>query len=216
MILNTSTGNVGLGIDDPRRKLDIYNDNLVVRATNEGGSAILYLGTPYVFDSALKCALIAEGISNYSRSKIHFCLDNTANNSATYNASLSNSRMTLTQAGRIGAANTNLQSMLHLGNCKVLNSAPVIVFGKNVNSTGFRNAFMGYTDNFFFVICDYGNTNASSNALTSQLAILYSAPASSLGIQANFRVLDMFKCHMVLVMVQMKELNQILKLLKMH
>jgi hypothetical protein len=44
---------------------------------------------------------------------------------------------------------------------------------------------MGYTDNLFFVIGDYGNTNASSNALTSQLAILYSAPASSLVIQGS-------------------------------
>ncbi len=38
---------------------------------------------------------------------------------------------------------------------------------------------MGYTDTFFFVIGDYGNTNAS-NALTQQLAIVYSAPALSL------------------------------------
>jgi hypothetical protein len=75
--------------------------------------------------------------------------------------------------------------MLHLGNCEVLNSAPVIVFGKNVNNTGYRNAFMGYTDNFFFVIGDYGNTNAGANALTSQLAVLYSAPASSLVIQGS-------------------------------
>jgi hypothetical protein len=185
MILNTSTGNVGIGIDNPRGKLDIYNGNLVVRATNEDGSAILYLKTPYVSDSALKCALIAEGISNYSRSKFHFCFDDTANNSATYNASLSNSRMTRTQAGRNGVANTNPQSMLHLGNCEVLNSAPVIVFGKNVNGTGFRNAFMGYTDNFFFVIGDYGNTNAGSNALTSQLAVIYNAPASSFVIKTS-------------------------------
>jgi hypothetical protein len=35
-----------------------------------------------------------------------------------------------------------------------------------VNGTGFRNAFMGYTDNFFFVIGDYGNINSGSNALT--------------------------------------------------
>ena len=46
--------------------------------------------------------------------------------------------------GRVGLSNTNPQSMLHLGNCEVINSAPVIVFGKNVNNTGVRNAFMGY------------------------------------------------------------------------
>jgi hypothetical protein len=72
----------------------------------------------------------------------------------------------------LGIQNTSPQSMLHLGNCEVLNSALVIVFGKNVIDTSFRNASMGYTDNFFFVIGDYGNTNAGSNALTSQLATL--------------------------------------------
>ena len=73
--------------------------------------------------------------------------------------------------------------MLHLGNCTVTGSAPVIVFGKNTGG-GFRNAFMGYTDSFFFVIGDYGNTN-SSNTLTSQLAIIYNAPQSSLVIQSS-------------------------------
>ncbi len=93
--------------------------------------------------------------------------------------------MRITNGGRIGVANTNPQSMLHLGNCEVPGSAPVFVFGKNNAGNGFRNAFMGYTENFFFVIGDYGNANAGSNALTSQLAILYSAPASSLVIQGS-------------------------------
>ena len=80
--------------------------------------------------------------------------------------------MRIVRNGNIGIQNTNPLSMLHLGNCTVVNSAPVIVFGKNVNGTGFRNAFMGYTDNFYFVIGDYGNTN-TSNSLTQQLAIHY-------------------------------------------
>ncbi len=29
------------------------------------------------------------------------------------------------------------------GNCEVVNSAPVVVFGKNVNGTSYRNAFIG-------------------------------------------------------------------------
>jgi hypothetical protein len=44
---------------------------------------------------------------------------------------------------------------------------------------------MGYSDSFFFVIGDYGNTNAGPNTLTSQLAIIYNAPASSLVIQSS-------------------------------
>ena len=125
-------------------------------------------------------------MNTWGRSKLHFCLNNVESNTfPTQNADLSNSRMVIDYNGRVGIANTNPQSMLHLGNCEVINSAPVIVFGKNVNNVGFRNAFMGYTDNFFFVIGDYGNTNAGANTLTSQLAILYSAPASSLVIQGS-------------------------------
>ncbi len=51
---------------------------------------------------------------------------------------------------RIGISNDTPLSMLHLGNCTVVNSAPVIVFGKNVSGTGYRNAFIGYTDSFIF------------------------------------------------------------------
>ncbi len=40
------------------------------------------------------------------------------------------------------------------------------------------------SDSFYFVIGDYGNTN-SSNTLTSQLAIIYNAPQSSLVIQSS-------------------------------
>ncbi len=62
--------------------------------------------------------------------------------------------MRITNGRRIGVANTNSQSMLHLGNCEVLNSAPVIIFGKN-NGPGFRNAFMGYSESFYLIIGDY-------------------------------------------------------------
>ena len=111
----------------------------------------------------------------------------------------------------LGIQNTSPLSMLHLGNCTVLNSAPVIVFGKNTGG-GSRNAFMGYTDSCFFVIGDFGNTT-TSNTLTSQLAITYNAPASALVIQSSGY---MFKWPMDMVLVQMKELKQILKLFKMH
>ena len=95
--------------------------------------------------------------------------------------------MTINTAGRVGISNNAPLSMLHLGNCEVANSAPVIVFGKNVSGTSFRNAFMGYTDTFFFVIGDYGNNN-TSNTLTQQLAIHYAAPALPLIIGSSGNV----------------------------
>jgi hypothetical protein len=53
-----------------------------------------------------------------------------------------------------------------------------------VNGTGFRNVFMGYTDTFYFVIGDYGNTN-TSNTFIQQLAIYYSAPAVSIIVDSS-------------------------------
>ena len=71
--------------------------------------------------------------------------------------------MAIDYDGNVGINNRTPLSMLHLGNCTVINSAPVIVFGKNVNNTGFRNAFMGYSDIFYFLIGDYGNTNITGS-----------------------------------------------------
>jgi hypothetical protein len=59
-------------------------------------------------------------------------------------------RMRITNGGRVGISNTNPQAMLHLGNCEVINSAPVFVFGKNVQNLGQRNALVGYNDTFNF------------------------------------------------------------------
>ena len=156
----------------------------VIKGTSESDTATLFSATPYTSSSAYKCAIIAQGLSNYSKSKLHFCFNSVDDNTyPTQNASLSNSRMVIDYNGRVGISNSDPQSTLHLGNCTVANSAPVIIFGKNING-GFRNAFMGYTDSFFFVIGDYGNTNGA-NTLTQQLASVYSAPALSLLIASS-------------------------------
>jgi hypothetical protein len=68
---------------------------LNIQSSSEGDKSIIYLGTPYTPSSALKCAIIAEGINSWSRSKLHFCLDNTGDNSTTYNASVANARMSI-------------------------------------------------------------------------------------------------------------------------
>jgi hypothetical protein len=90
----------------------------------------------------------------------------------------------LTVSGRVGINNTNPQSYLHLGNCEVVGSNPAIVFGKNTGG-GTRNAYIGYTDNFFFTIGDWGNSNAGPNTLTAQVAISYAAPYASILVGSN-------------------------------
>jgi hypothetical protein len=94
-----------------------------------------------------------------------------------------NSNLVIKNNGRTGIQNTNPQSMLHLGNCEVNGSAPVILFGKN-NGPGVRNAFLGYSESFYFLIGDFGGTNSGSNTLTQQLAIHYGSPALSILVDA--------------------------------
>ena len=43
---------------------------------------------------------------------------------------------------------------------------------------------MGYTDTFYFVIGDYGNSNGS-NTLTQQFAIAYNAPALPIIVESG-------------------------------
>jgi hypothetical protein len=109
-------GNVGINTVAPRAKLDIYDNSMVVRSTSQTGQSVIYLGTPFDASSAFKCAIIAEGIGSTSRSKLHFCLDDTSDNSVTYNASITNSRMTILRSGYIGIGNTNPQNILQIGN----------------------------------------------------------------------------------------------------
>jgi hypothetical protein len=74
---------------------------MIVRSQYEGDQTALYLGTPFDANSALKCAIIAQGRSNYSRANLCFCLDDTANNDQAYNASTGNCRMRIEPDGRI-------------------------------------------------------------------------------------------------------------------
>jgi hypothetical protein len=78
----------------------------------------------------------------------------------------------------------NAQAYLHLGNCEVSGSNPAIVFGKNISGGGNRNAFISYTEDFFFCIGDNGNKH-SSTTLTAQRAKHYGTPYASLVIGVN-------------------------------
>ncbi len=60
------------------------NNTVVIRGNSEADTATLFLATPFDNNSASqrawKCALIAQGMTTFSRSKLHFCLNNAADN----------------------------------------------------------------------------------------------------------------------------------------
>ena len=64
---------------------------------------------------AYKCAIIAEGITSWSRSKLHFCLNDITNNDyPTYNATIADAKMTILKSGFVGISTTNPSYPLHV------------------------------------------------------------------------------------------------------
>ena len=87
-------------------------NQLAIRGSAEWDTATLFLATPHNSSSAYKCALIAQGMNTWGRSKLHFCLNNVESNTfPTQKANLSNSRMVIDYNGRIGISNSDPLSM---------------------------------------------------------------------------------------------------------
>jgi hypothetical protein len=174
-------GFTGYGITEPREAIDIYNGNILIRGSSESSEAILYICNPFNLTSALKTAIIAEGIGSFSRSKLHFCLNNDADNYI--NASTYDSRMTIDSGGNVGIYNQEPNGYLHLGNCDVASSDPSLIFGKRTaGSTGFRSFVQrGYNDNFYFCMGDGGNTN-NNVVMVEAFSMSYQCPFSTLSM----------------------------------
>jgi hypothetical protein len=81
--------------------------DLVITNRNENNNARLLLGTPYNqgSTSGFKAAIIADGAGSASRSDLHFCLDNSTDN--TLNATLSDSKMIIKYNGNVGIGTTS-------------------------------------------------------------------------------------------------------------
>jgi hypothetical protein len=170
---------------------DIYGNVMInaatpylnIKSSSEGDKAIIYLGTPYTPSSALKCAIIAEGQNSWSRSKLHFCLDNTGDNSTTYNASLANSRMNIDYNGNVNI--TGLTRSRHYYNWGETLSYQASFYGYNsggwywmtngfwqdlgginsylciaiqclgLSAVWFGRAFLSGGGSFYAIVCDY-------------------------------------------------------------
>ncbi len=183
-----SSGNVGIGTNNPNNILQV-GDGGKLRISNNISDFSMIGTKDNVNDNTTNTKIFINGNTcpyAGAAGSIHHFATGTGGHIFYIGT---NERMRITNAGNVACTgsigcvgvsasggmrigtnlsiqNTNPQSMLHLGNCEVLNSAPVIIFGKN-NGPGFRNAFMGYSESFYFLIRDYGGTNGT-NTLTQQ------------------------------------------------
>jgi hypothetical protein len=110
-----SSSFVGIGTTTPSYIFDVFQTDVkaVIRATGEGQSSTLFLGTGFNSSAQPKTAIIAQGISNWSRANLHFCL-NTNQGSNTIAASLSDSKMVILNGGNVGIGTTTAGSRLQV------------------------------------------------------------------------------------------------------
>lgn len=148
-----STGNVGIGTTNPSHKLSIRDSNVStsIISNEETETATLFFGTPFVGNvtNGLKAALIAQGKATYSRSRLHFCLDDTAINGTAYNASLSNSKMVIDSNGYVGIGTTTPSYILDVnGDARIKNDLYVdgSINGAAASSSTFAYLTLTSTD----------------------------------------------------------------------
>jgi len=136
--------------------IEKLNPIVSIKSTGENQTSILYLSTPLNITSGLKTAIIAEGVSAWGRSKLHFCLnDNQTDNSTSQNASVSHARMTILPSGNIGINNTAPGEKLDVsGNIKTTGN---IDCGGGIALTG-ANAFYETS-----IVTDTNETNTYIN-----------------------------------------------------
>ena len=139
-ILNN--GNVGIGTATPNRNFEVFGTNpaLVIRAADENQTSTLFLGTGHINIGAYKCAIIAAGYTGWSRSKLHFCLNNNgaSNEYPTYNATIADAKMTILPSGNVGIGTVTPLSILHIEHSSTTFNAEyggLYLYNPNTSST---------------------------------------------------------------------------------
>ena len=113
---------------------NLANPVITISATNENQNTTLFLGTPHQNTGAYKTAIIAEGISNWSRSRLHFCLNDVADNTRpAQNAGLNNIRMTILPNGNVGIGNSRPDQLLDVNGSAIIRGNLTIQDGFAIN-----------------------------------------------------------------------------------
>jgi hypothetical protein len=181
--MTSTTNSIGFGTTTPRTDIlggyttgtvDIYNKPLIIRSTAETLDTCIWLGTPYTQELALKCAIIAKGLGDSSRSKLMFCLENTTGEVAgTNNASVNDAKMTIMPNGNVGIGSTIPQFNLDIvGTNPILrifdprsDGNTILAFKESSDLFGFDMGYIGITDNKFY-IRSYNNSSTPNVRLS--------------------------------------------------
>ena len=147
---DTMTGNLNINLANPV---------ITISGTNEGDRTTLFLGTPHQNTGAYKTAIIAEGMNNWSRSRLHFCLNNVDDNTRpSQNAGTNNIRMTILPNGNVGIGNSRPDQLLDVNGSAIIRgtltststNASTFNFVNISHSTG-RITHIPFSDNTIYL-----------------------------------------------------------------
>jgi hypothetical protein len=187
----TSEGNVGIGLVDPKNKLDVRSDNYATfgKATyNAAGWSGIRLGTPYATNHDAYCSVIESynnHVSNYN-SDLRFKTSNGNNASG-------NERMRITSAGNVGIGTASPVAALDFGSSirnRIINlwgsntngSSSTDFYGFGINASTLRYNVYGTADvhKFYGGSTEYGYINNASGFVNSFTGQHKSFPHESL------------------------------------
>jgi hypothetical protein len=118
-------------VDNGDTTINTANATITKSGTDENQGATLFFGTPYANIGAYKTAIIAEGFANWSRSRLHFCLNDVADNTRpAQNAGTHNIRMTMLLNGNVGIGNSRPNLNLDVGSTNAYhNIGRALIYG---------------------------------------------------------------------------------------
>ena len=162
-------GNVGIGTTSPSYTLDVDGDARVINDFTVGEARVASTGNLYIegeqgtgndaslffgtrsghTNSQAKTAIIAEPVNSYSRAKLHFCLETTANNAL--GVSSSDSRMCIDFDGNVGIGKTSPSYTLDVSGTAHVSSNLTVDGTISGNGSGLTNTpaacFAGFMSN---------------------------------------------------------------------
>ena len=129
--IHYSTGNVGIGTNNPAVKLDVSTTSGGARIMNSNAdsdielrltagpssSSKLLFGTVGPSAGAHKVAIIAKGLNDYARGQLYFCINNTnlsGSTSDSNTASVSDAKMMISASGNVGIGTIHPATKLHI------------------------------------------------------------------------------------------------------
>jgi hypothetical protein len=168
----TSTGNVGIGETNPTNQLHVHTNNDNAYAIRIEGStnnsAGVWTGLGIGGESTnTKSAVLFEDIGvNYSRGKLHLCVNNELNQN---NATPADAKLTVSNNGNVGIGTTTPDSLLNLEGVK---NTSIITLGSTTNDSNWSTGDKYGAINFY-------SADASGSGAGVKASISYETTSSS-------------------------------------